>query len=430
MIEMKRYVRGWGLALVLASSFLLVTVRAAAQTTKKRKVVFVIADGIPADVLEKVATPNMDAIAQKGKYLRAYVGGGKETYSETPTISAVGYNSLLTGTWANKHNVWDNDIADPNYNYPTIFRLYKNQFPSGKIAVYSSWTDNRTKLVGDGMAQTKKLQVDYHADGFELDTVRFPHDKQRDYMHRIDEAVIDAATAGIRQQAPDLSWVYLEYTDDMGHMYGDSEQFHKAIAYLDAQMGRLWSAIRYREQKFGEEWMIVITTDHGRGENDGKDHGAQSDRQRSTWMVTSLANVNAYPNFRKPGIVDIFPTIARFMNLRVPTDISRETDGIPMIGAVSLVDMRVNGFQNKLDIEWTPLDPSDKSTVKIWVSNSNNYKSGGKDDYTLVAEVPISRQHASIPWHNQNPITKIVLEGTHNSLNRWVMNPPPPAEKQ
>lgn len=43
-----------------------------AQSNQK-KVVFIIADGIPADVIEKVATPGIDAIAKEGKYMRAYV---------------------------------------------------------------------------------------------------------------------------------------------------------------------------------------------------------------------------------------------------------------------------------------------------------------------------------------------------------------------
>ena len=117
---------------------------------------------------------------------KALVGGEKGGYSETPTISAVGYNSVLTGVWVNKHNVWDNDIAAPNYNYPTIFRLLKTQSPQKKIGIFSSWQDNRTKLVGDKMAETGSIPFDYKFDGLELDTINYPQDaKTRVYApHR------------------------------------------------------------------------------------------------------------------------------------------------------------------------------------------------------------------------------------------------------
>ena len=133
-----------------------------------KKVLFVIVDGIAPDVLKKVGTPRLDAIAKQGGFAAAYVGGERKTYSQTPTISAVGYNSLLTGTWVNKHNVWGNDIKDPNYHYWTIFRFFKEQYPAKKAAVFSTWLDNRTKLLGDGLPQTDHLRMDYFFDGFEL----------------------------------------------------------------------------------------------------------------------------------------------------------------------------------------------------------------------------------------------------------------------
>ena len=74
------------------------------------KALFVIVDGISADVIESTFTPNLDAIASSEGYTRSTVGGEIGTASESPTISAVGYNSLLTGTWANKHNVYTNSI--------------------------------------------------------------------------------------------------------------------------------------------------------------------------------------------------------------------------------------------------------------------------------------------------------------------------------
>src|SRR6476619_4932572 len=158
-------------------------------TTTAQKVVFVIADGIPADVLESVATPNMDAIAKTGTYMRAHVGGDSGSYNQTPTNSANGYNSLLTGTWVNKHNVWDNDIAAPNYNYWNIYRLFKSQYPKKTTAVFSTWLDNRTKLVGSDSVKAGNLQPDFYFDGMELDTIRYPQDTAGYFYHLIDEAV-------------------------------------------------------------------------------------------------------------------------------------------------------------------------------------------------------------------------------------------------
>lgn len=385
---------------------------------RQKKVVFIIADGIPADVVERVHTQNVDMIAKEGKYLRAYVGGEKGTYSETPTISAVGYNSLLTGTWANKHNVWDNDIKDPNYNYWNIFRFFKQQYPGKKTAIYSSWTDNRTKLIGDSVDAAGNIHPDYHADGYELDTVSFPHDKQRDFMHKIDETVTAAASAGIKNDAPDLSWIYLEYTDDMGHMYGDSKQFNDAVSMMDAQIGKIWNAVQYREKHFNEDWLIIITTDHGRDEQTGKGHGGQTPRQRNTWIVTNYHNLNNYAQSYHPAIVDIMPTIARFMNINIPEERMREIDGIPLIGKVSIADIKLKNVNDFIDISWKALDTNGK--IKIWVSLTNSFKQGKLDKYLLMGEVPVHKEHILINISNiKSSFFKVVAEGPYNSLNKW-----------
>ncbi len=386
------------------------------------KAVFILVDGIPADVVEKVPTPHLDRIARQGRYLRAYVGGEKGACSESPTISAVGYNSLLTGTWAHKHNVPDNAIKAPNYHYPTIFRLLKDQYPARKTAVFSSWTDNRTKLLGEGLPGTGNLQLDFHADGYELDTVRFPHDQDRDFMHRIDETVAADAVSCLKAQGPDLSWVYLEYPDDMGHRYGDGERFYRAVELMDAQVGRIAEAVQYRQQHFKEDWLLIITTDHGRDQTTGKHHGGQSDRERTTWIVTNTPRLNAYADSSAPGIVDIMPTLARHLGVVLPTDVQREIDGVPLLGKVSLAALRAEAAGEQLAVRWKALERA--GTVKIWLSETNHYQRGGKDEYRLLGEVPLSARQATV---NPGPMPagfyKIVLEGPHNAVNQWLRLP-------
>ena len=409
---------------IFASVGLILLSIAVNAQVRMKKAVFIIADGIPADVIEKLNTPSLKEIARQGSYVRAHVGGEKGGYSQTPTISANGYNSLLTSSWLNKHNVDDNDIKAPNYNYWTIFRMLKNQFPDKKTAVFSTWTDNRTKLIGEGKSETGGYKMDYAADGYELDTVNYPHDKLSGYIHKIDEKVADEAALTIKGKGPDLSWVYLEYTDDMGHRYGDSPQYYDAIEKMDAQVGRVWAAIQYREHHFNEDWIIFITSDHGRDEKTGRGHGGQTFRQRSTWIVTNYKPLNNYAEYYYPAITDITPSIARFMNITIPGPQLREVDGTPLIGPVSIAQPEADFVQGALDVSWKAL--SNKGNVKIFVASANNYKTGEPDDYKLVATVPVTQQHALLDVKDMpSDFYKVVIQGEYNTVNRWVVQAPP-----
>jgi len=301
-----------------------------APSESSRKAVFILLDGIPADVVERVPTPMLDEIAAVGGYTRAYVGGELRAVTETPTVSAPGYMSLLTGTWANKHNVRGNSNQSPNYDYWNLFRVVETVEPNRRTALFSTWTDNRTVLIGLGRPDAGDFTIDHVVDGFELDTIAFPHDRQSAYIRAIDDRVTAEAAAHIAADGPDLSWVYLQHTDDMGHAHGDSERFHDAVREADARVGRIWRAVQQR-QALGEDWMVVVTTDHGRDPVTGKGHGRQTERERTTWSVTNCGELSERFTRGAPAIVDIAPSILQHLGVVVPEMVRRSMDGLSFL---------------------------------------------------------------------------------------------------
>ncbi|CAM4901387.1 unnamed protein product [Rotaria socialis] len=387
------------------------------QMTKK--VLFIIADGIPADVIEAASAPNIRKISDLGTYKRAYVGGIKGSYSETPTVSAPGYMDLITGTWGNKHNVFDNDVKNPNYHYKNIFRLLKEQEPQREIGIFSTWLDNRLKLVGEGLPQAGQIIFDYKFDGYELNQHAYPHDLADYYIYRIDERVANEAATCIRTAAPDLSWTYLQYTDDVAHHFGDSEQFNQSVISLDNQIGRMWEAIEYRQNHFHEDWLIIITTDHGRDPTTGREHGEQSDRERTTWIVMNTQNTNDYFRNFQPAIVDLLPTMAQFLSISVPIESARELDGISLIGKISLANFEAQLTGDRIKFSWQAFD--DEGNVTIWLSTTNSFQKGKSDDYQLMGTEHIALKTAEIDVKSYpSDFYKIVLEGRYNMVNKWL----------
>jgi len=386
---------------------------------KTPKAVFIIVDGTPADVIESLSPPALEEIKNNGGYTRSYVGGIRNSYNQTPTISAPGYMSLITGTWGNKHNVWDNDVAAPNYHYWNVFRIVEETKPELRTAIFSTWQDNRTKLIGDGLKEAGSLHLDYKFDGLDLDTVKYPHDEESNYILEIDEDVSQEAARYIATEGPDVSWVYLQYTDDIGHRFGDGTKFHEAIRKADLQIKKIWEAIKIREQKHSENWLLIVTTDHGRDASTGKNHGGQSDRERATWIFTNKDDLNE--RFSKsPAVVDIVPSILNHLGVIIPDDVQRELDGVPFLGDIDLADLRAEKKGDSISLHWENFSRKKKDKAEVFITTTNYYNGGSPDKYQKVGEVLLNQERFTFAMGSGFTFAKVIVKGPHHYANTWI----------
>ena len=384
---------------------------------KKRKTLFVIVDGVTVDNIERIAPATIFDIASVGGYSRGYCGGKVGQYSQTPTISAVGYNNILTGTWVNKHNVSGNTNQNPNYNYWSIFRIAKEQKEDVKTALYSSWTDNRTVLLGEGKPETGGLKIDYVFDGYDIDEKAFPKRKHDLHIFEIDSFVCERAAECITKEAPDLNWVYLWYTDDAYHLFGDGTFSDKYVHKTDSMITKLWEAVKYREQNHNEEWMVIVLTDHGRDEM-GYGHGGQSDRARAIWMSTNIKEVNG--QFAEPYLshADVNPTICKFMGFEVPRDVAFESDGSSFYGPRDIYALESRNYDNKVVLSWK-VDQG-KGTARVFMASENNFAKGQPDGWKEVATVPVTDGGCTVDLGAvDSDFYKFAVQTENTVLNLW-----------
>lgn len=140
-------------------------------------------------------------------------------------------------------------------------------------------------------------------------------------------------------------------------------------------------------------------------------------------MVSNYPDLNSYAGYYNPAIVDIMPTIARFMHIDIPKMVMQEVDGTPLIGPVSIAGVMVDYIHGNIDLSWKALEK--QGNVKVWVAATNNFKSGGKDKYYLLTEVPLSQKHATVNVEKYpSAFYKIVLEAPDNTVNKWVTTGP------
>ena len=243
-----------------------------------KKAIVIGYDGCRVEMLRYIGNAKRTAIgtllADGGQAVFSYCGGVPYPAENTQaTSTAPGWCSMLTGVWADKHGITQN--SQPKTVEPKTLLLSLPE--SGKIeksAFYVSWDGHFSKK--DATYINEKVYA-----------------KENGVNAKFCRALFDAGTrrnilSDLRKKdCSDFIFLTLEYTDHTGHSTGFGPQNPKYVsAFRDAENAGLEfiEAIKNRATYDSEDWLILITTDHG---GIGGGHGGPSFEERMTFIVSN-----------------------------------------------------------------------------------------------------------------------------------------------
>ncbi|MEW4489409.1 alkaline phosphatase family protein [Thalassoglobus sp. JC818] len=297
------------LSVFLIATIVLPAVLSADDQVPTRRALLIGIDGLRADALKAAKTPHIDALIESGAFTENTQILG-ERYQENDTISGPGWSSFLTGVWADKHGVHDNSFTGKNYTeYPHFFHYVKVQFPQAKTHSFVDWSPIDEHIVSD--ADVHKV---YPAHGHE------------EYTKQDREVTRDAVKT-LREDDCHVVMAYLGAVDETGHRYGfhpSVSAYTTAIERVDAQVGLMIRAMRSRPNFDAEDWLVVISTDHG-GQGLGHGGGHSIDEIRTTFLIVSGQPAKVGKIEEQTYLVDVPVTVLTHVGVKI--DPEWELDG-------------------------------------------------------------------------------------------------------
>ncbi len=246
-----------------------------AEGKTEKKAIIIGYDGCRADVLTEIDEENSGiALLKKegASFNLNYCGGVNYPEKNTQdTSTAPGWCSILTGKWADEHGITGNSITK-SMDTKTLFTSLTEEKVIDSASFITKWgghfsNDNSTYRLEKEYCEENGLDVDFNrTDG--------------------DEASHTAVVEAINEaDCDDFLFVIYEHTDSAGHSKGFSHNnpvYKDAFRAEDAYALEDINAIRARNSYSTEDWLIIITSDHG-GIMLG--HGNKSIQERMTFAV-------------------------------------------------------------------------------------------------------------------------------------------------
>ncbi|MFJ4026780.1 alkaline phosphatase family protein [Paenarthrobacter sp. NPDC089989] len=301
--------------------------------SQRKKTLVIGLDGAAIAKFPPAGMPNVQGLMDSGMTATSNLFANPMA----PTVSGAGWSSIATGVWPDKHNVVDNNFTAPNYaQYPDYLSRLETARSNASTLVVGTWSPIPQKVFGEKVdlriaggndAGTTAKAVDYLANG-----------------------------------NPDSTFIHLDEVDGAGHSYGtERPEYAAALRTADGQVGEILNAVKSRPTYKSEEWLIVVTADHGHTPTGG--HGGSTPAERQTFVIAQGKGIRAGSTRNDVKITDIAPTVLKHSG--VATEQDWNLDG------QAIADLQADDFDQLRDRLQTRVDETAPGAdVKGWTTTA------------------------------------------------------------
>lgn len=243
----------------------------------EKKAIIIGFDGCRADILTEMQNENsvVSALLQDGASINlAYCGGVNYPAENTQdTSTAPGWCSILTGVWADEHGITANDITKTLEHKTLLTSLVEDGIidSSSFITKWKGHFDRKNATYNEEKSYCKNNNLN----------VSFNRCKNDEASH---EYTLNEVS---KKDCADFIFVIYEPTDSTGHNYGftfNNPRYKEAFKTADNYGYETLNAIKSRETYETEDWLIIVTSDHG---GIGTEHGGPSIQERMTFIISN-----------------------------------------------------------------------------------------------------------------------------------------------
>ena len=239
-----------------------------------KKVVVIGYDGCRADILaEKKENGAIEYLLSNGASINlSYCGGVNYPAENTQaTSTAPGWCSILTGVWADENGITGNGITK-EVEPKTLMTSLVEDGTIDSASFITKWKGHFTN------ANSTYIDEKAYCEENNIN-VEFELRKNKKDIHTGAMAEITSADCS------DFVFIIYEDTDSAGHDFGftyNNPVYKDAFRTEDAYGYEVIKAIEARETYETEDWLIIVTSDHG---GVGTGHGGASIQERMTFIV-------------------------------------------------------------------------------------------------------------------------------------------------